>query len=122
MSATAESLAMFGIVWLLHAVAASWPAIVAWIVKLPGRWRSLSAALVIIPFLALIGAQGIWPVGGAASFMWRLGLLTIVVLGTQALLLLPSLRRGPKWSRLLLLLVAVVAVVPIQLIVPSLPD
>jgi len=113
---------MFGMAWSLHAIAASGPAIFAWIVKLPGRWRALSAALVIIPFLALIGAQGVWPVGGASSFLLRLGLLTIVVLGIQAFTILPSLRRGPKCSRLLLLVVAVVAVVPIQLIVPSLPD
>jgi hypothetical protein len=118
----AESLAMCGTVWLLHAVAAGLPAIYALIVSLPGRWRALSASLVIIPFLALIGAQFIWPVGGASSFLSRLALLTIVVFAIEALLLLPNLRSCSKWCHLLLLTAAVLAVLPIQLIVPFLPD
>jgi hypothetical protein len=118
----AESIAMFGSVWLLHAAAASGPAIYAWIVSLPGRWRALCSAMVIVPFMALIGAQVIWPVGGASSFLWRLGLLTVVVLGLETVLLLPTVRQGSKWYRLLILIVAVAAAVPIQLVVPSLPD
>ena len=118
----ADALVMLGLIWLLHALAAGGPVILAWLARVTGSWRMIGAALLIVPFWGLIGVQGIWPVGGASSFIVRVGLLTFVVFVAEAFLLLPAVRKGPAWSRVLLLSVAIVSVVPNQLSVPALPD
>lgn len=85
------------------------------------RW-GFSAALLILPFLALIPAQGMWAVGGMVSYLIRLLILTGVVLVAQLVEVLPFMRRAPTFCHVLLLAAAVLAVVPIQLMVPAYPD
>jgi hypothetical protein len=118
----AGAIMMFGTFWLLHAMIGGAPAIVAAIAGQNGKWRWAGGALVVAPLWALVMMQGVWPSGGASSFLTRLILLTIVVFVAELLLVLPTARSGSVWHGLLLLGLAIASVVPIQLAVPSLPD
>lgn len=115
------SLLMVGIVWLLHAAAAGLPAIVAFLAGKRKHW-GYCLSLLTLPFFALIAAQMLWPIGGMSSYLARLIILTVVVLAMQFVEVLPFMRGAPAWYHSLLLTVAVVAVIPIQLGVPSYPD
>ena len=112
---------MAGTVWLLHAVAAGLPAIATLLAGKRNNW-GYCLSLLILPFFALIPAQVIWPTGGMSSYLARLMFLTSVVFVMQCVEALPSMRGAPAWYHALLLTVAVLAVIPIQLVVPSFPD
>lgn len=116
-----ESLLMAGIVWSVHAVAGGLPAIVAFLMGKLDR-STCCLWLLVLPFWALLAAQMIWPVGGMSSYLARLFGLTVAVFCAQIIAILPGMRKAPAWSHLLLLLVATLAVVPLQLLVPALSD
>jgi hypothetical protein len=120
-SAMIESLLMVGTAWFIHAVAAGLPAIVAFFGKVPIRWFFV-LALLAAPFWALLPAQTIWPVGGASSYFTRLIVLTFVVFVAEIVEVSPVMRKAPAWCHLLVLAIAVLAVIPLQLSVPALPD
>lgn len=117
----AENLLMVGIVWLFHAVAGGLPAIVAVLGRKVDRWV-YSLLLVILPFWALLPAQVLWPIGGMSSYLTRLIVLTVIVFIAEVIEVLARMRKAPGWIHPVLLIVALLSVVPIQLIVPSLPD
>jgi hypothetical protein len=72
--------------------------------------------------LGSLAPQSIWPVGGLFSFSMRLVVLTFVVFVAEIVEVSPLMRKAPAWCHLLVLAIAVLAVVPIQLSVPALPD
>jgi hypothetical protein len=117
----AESIAMLALVWIAHAVLAGLPAITAYRNRIPCRW-AVCLALVAGPFWALLLAQGFWPVGGMSSYLLRLLLLTAVVFVAELIEVSLSKRSAPIGRHMLLLAGAILAVVPIQLMVPSLSD
>lgn len=57
-----------------------------------------------------------------SSYLTRLIVLTVIVFIAELIEVLLRIRKTPEWIHLLLLVVAVLSVVPIQLVVPSLPD
>ena len=117
----AESIAAFALVWMAHAVLGGLPLVAGYLNRIPCRW-AVCLALLTVPFWALLPAQEIWPVGGMSSFLARLLLLTLVVFIAEGIEVLLSKRSAPTPYHLLLLAVASLAVVPIQLLVPSLAD
>lgn len=116
-----ESLLTVGAVWLLHAAIGGLPAMVAILRGRGNRW-GYCLALLIVPFWALLTAQMIWPVGGMSSYLLRLTILTVIVFIAQLIKVLPFMSEASAGYHLSLLIIAVLAVVPIQLAVPSYPD
>jgi hypothetical protein len=108
------------VTWGLHAMLAGLPALVGLFVRTPGSWRGFAVALLVLPFAALVGMKIAWPIGGLASFLVTLTLLTVVVFVSELLLQMPLV--GTAWSRLVVLLAAVLAAMPIHLLVPALPE
>lgn len=106
--------------WGLHAVVAGLPALVGLFIRTPGSWRAFAVALLILPFAALVGMKGVWPIGGLSSFVITLELLTVVVFIAELLLQIPLFRTA--LSQFFVLLAAVLSAVPIHLSVPALPD
>jgi hypothetical protein len=116
-----ESLVMAGVVWLIHAVAGGLPAIVFGLRGWPFRW-TYCLLLIALPFWALLPAQVLWPVGGMSSYLTRILVLTAIVFIATLIEVFANRRKTPVWIHPLLLVASVLAVVPIQFVVPPLPD
>lgn len=114
-------MALVGVVWMAHVVAGGLPAIAFGLRGRRDRW-AYCLLLVTLPFWALLPAQMLWPVGGMSSYLTRLLVLTAIVFIATLIDVFASRRKAPGWIHPLLLIAAVLAVVPIQLVVPSLPD
>jgi hypothetical protein len=107
--------------WLFHAALGGSPAIDAVLGGKVNRWVH-SLLLVALPFWSLQLAQMLWPVGGMSSYLTRLAVLTVIVFIAELREVLAQRRNSPKWVHPLLLILATLSVVPIQLLVPALPD
>lgn len=116
-----ETILMVGTVWFLHAVTAGLPVIGALIERLRIRW-AYCLALLVVPFWALVPAQMNWLTGGMVRYLTRQMILTGVVFVAEGIEVLPTMRKAPAWSHLAILAVAVLSVIPIQLVVPAYPD
>jgi hypothetical protein len=117
----AEYILVVSAIWLFHATLGGSPAIDAVLGGKVHRWVH-SLLLVVLPFWSLQLAQMLWPVGGMSSYLTRLAVLTVIVFITELLGILAQRRNSPKWVDPLLLILAMLSVVPIQLLVPALPD
>jgi hypothetical protein len=117
----AEYILVVGAVWLFHAATGGSPAIDAVLGGKVNRWV-YSLLLVVLPFWSLQLAQMLWPIGGMSSYLTRLAVLTVIVFIAELVEVLSQMRNAHRWIHPLPLIVAVLSVVPIQLLVPSLPD
>jgi hypothetical protein len=117
----AEYSLVVGAFWLFHAAMGGMPAIDAVLGGKVNRWV-YSLLLVVLPFWSLQLAQMLLPTGGMSSYLTRLAVLTVIVFIAELVEIWTQLRNAPKWIHPFLLIVAVLSVVPIQLLVSSLPD
>lgn len=115
-------LAIALVLWIEHAIVSCLPVLLAKLGNDTMHVRPIQIVLMWLPFVTLVLAHFVYPVGAAASMMLRVAILTGIVALMQIVLCLPFVQRAHSGWSLLAVLLVMASILPIQYWVPSLHD